>query len=366
MINLEKEIRQQGTVLAGVGAANSETVKAIAAAAKAHAIDQIVFAARGTSDHAAIYAQYLFHRYTGIPCSLATPSVVTKYGTHMHYEHALVIGISQSGCAQDVLSVLQDAKQSGAITATLTNNPDSPLAHGADFHLYCNAGPERSIAATKTFTSQMYALAMLCEAFCGDAEITEMLRRLPKMTEELMQTVPVQIEKIIARYRYLEDAFVLGRGMAYPIALEGALKILETNKIRVRGYASSDFHHGPMAQLSSKTLAIVLAPAGQTPPTPYSFINLQSKFSRHFLSRIILCPCCPATFPTFRITLLPCTRPPMRTVFSADSAPDAVQSVQFLPMHQIRRILHAVLAACAVLLSVPCPHARWIPLHSLP
>lgn len=264
MINLEKEIRQQGTVLAGVGAANSETVKAIAAAAKAHAIDQIVFAARGTSDHAAIYAQYLFHRYTGIPCSLATPSVVTKYGAHMHYEHALVIGISQSGCAQDVLSVLQDAKQSGAITATLTNNPDSPLAHGADFHLYCNAGPERSIAATKTFTSQMYALAMLCEAFCGDAEITEMLRRLPKMTEELMQTVPVQIEKIIARYRYLEDAFVLGRGMAYPIALEGALKILETNKIRVRGYASSDFHHGPMAQLSSKTLAIVLAPAGQT------------------------------------------------------------------------------------------------------
>ena len=100
--------------------------------------------------------------------------------------------------------------------------------------------------------------------------------------------------------------------------------------------------------------------------TPYSFINLQSKFSRYFLIRIILWPRCPATFPTFRITLLPCTRPPMSTVFSVDSAPDAVQSVQFLLMHQIRRILHAVSVACVVLLSVPCPHARWILLHSLP
>lgn len=283
MINLEKEIRQQPQVLASVSSVNAETVAKIAKQAKESGVTGIAFAARGTSDHAAIFAQYLFHRFTGMPCSLATPSVVTCYGAHMQYAHTLVIGISQSGCAADVRAVIEDAKLSGAMTVAITNDSASPLACSADYHLFCSAGPETSIAATKTFTAQMYVLTMLCEAFAHSEELKKVLQSVPVLAQQLLDTVPQQIDTCIARYRYLQDAFVLGRGMAYPIALEGALKILETNKIRVRGYACSDFQHGPMAQLSAGTLAIILAPSGPTQQDALTMIDKASATGTEYL-----------------------------------------------------------------------------------
>ena len=262
MINLEKEIREQPAVLARVKASNADVLSALVSEIKSSNITNVLFAARGTSDHACIYAQYLFHRFLGIPCALATPSVLTAYGCEMKLEHTLVIGVSQSGRAQDVLSVLENGKKCGAITVAVTNNTASPMAQCAKYHLYCDAGEEISIAATKTFTSQMMLLAQLCAAWSGSEQLLAILDRVSDGAQTVLDTVPAQIEQIIARYRYMEDAFVLGRGMAYPIALEGALKILETNKIRVRGYASSDFQHGPLAQISAKTLVFVLAAKG--------------------------------------------------------------------------------------------------------
>ena len=145
MINLEKEIREQPEVLAGISDKNMEEIRKLVLAAKKAGVNNIYFAARGTSDHASIYAQYLFAIYATVPCGLATPSAVSKYGAKISYKNTLVIGVSQSGQAADVLAVLRDAKSCGAITASVTNNADSPLAKEADYHLFCSAGPETSI-----------------------------------------------------------------------------------------------------------------------------------------------------------------------------------------------------------------------------
>ena len=262
MINLEKEIREQPSVLASVAEANRDTVKKAVAAAKAAGVSNIVFAARGTSDHACIYGQYIFAILGGVPCGLATPSAVSQYGAKMNYKNTLVIGVSQSGMAKDVLSVLSDAKASGALTLSITNNLESPLAKEADFHLYCNAGEEISIAATKTFTAQLYLMAMLCEEWTGNKELAAALEKVPCGVAEVLDKMPGELDKFIGSYKSLADAIVLGRGVLYPVALEGALKVLETNRIRMKGYPISDFHHGPMAQVSAGSTVFVLGADG--------------------------------------------------------------------------------------------------------
>lgn len=262
MINLEKEIREQPAVLAGVAAANLDTIRALVGEIRTAGITNVQFAARGTSDHAAIYAQYLIHTVVGIPCGLATPSVVSKYHGKLSFEKTLVIGISQSGKAADVLAVVERANQTGAVTVAVTNDVSSPLAKAAKYHLYCNAGPETSIAATKTFTSQMMALALLAAVWAGDNALISALAGVSGDVETLLTYMPEKLSGIAKEYENLKSAVVLGRGFAYPMACEGTLKILETNGIKMRGYAVSDFHHGPKAQIHPGDTAIVVALRG--------------------------------------------------------------------------------------------------------
>ena len=262
MMNLEKEIRQQPEVLAKIKENNIDTIRALVAEIKARGLNHVYFAARGTSDHASIYAQYLLGIYAGIPCSLATPSVVSKYGAKINLKNSVVIGVSQSGKAEDVLSVMRQAKEDGTIVVAVTNEAESSMAKEAMYHLYCGAGKETSIAATKTFTSQMYLLALLCAEWSGSSELSALLDKVPGGAAKLLDTMPSQIDRIVARYRYLTDAVVLARGINYPIALEGALKILETTRVRMKGYAISDFYHGPLAQVSENSLSFVIAAEG--------------------------------------------------------------------------------------------------------
>ncbi|MBO5109997.1 MAG: SIS domain-containing protein [Clostridia bacterium] len=262
MINLEKEIFEQPAVLSAVYDANKDALSALASAIKEQGIDNIYFVARGTSDHACIYAQYLFQIVAGIPCTLGTPSVFTKYKSNVKFNRTLVLGVSQSGRAEDVMSVLRYANENGVLTAAITNNLESPMATAAKFHLYCNAGEEKSIAATKTFTSQVYLLALLCGLVADDQEFLDELSQVPAGISRLFEESIPQIKNIANDTQDITGAVVLGRGMVYPIALEGALKILETNKYKMRGYPVSDFYHGPVAQLSKDDVAFVLAASG--------------------------------------------------------------------------------------------------------
>ncbi len=263
MINLEKEIREQPEVLAAALKNNDATLTAIVEKAKAAGVSSVYFVARGTSDHACIYAQYVFGILAGVPCALGTPSVVTKYGAKMTFKDTLVVGVSQSGKAEDVIAVIEQAKYCGAITVALTNNESSPLAACADYHLFCGAGPEVSIAATKTFTSQMILLGALAAKWAGNEEyLSNLANVVPAKVAELLADTTV-IDKLAVKYQNMTGAVVLGRGIAYPIALEGALKMLETNKLSMKGYALSDFHHGPIAQLKPRDMVFVMAPKGE-------------------------------------------------------------------------------------------------------
>lgn len=262
MINLEKEIREQPRVLASLAEVNKDAISALASEMKAKNIHKIYFAARGTSDHAATYAQYLFALVCGIPCGLATPSVISKYGAKVDYSDSLVIGISQSGAAEDVIAVISDAKASGALTAGITNITDSHLAKSVDFLFDCHAGAETSIAATKTFTAQMMILALIAAEISGNEALKSGLSEVSGAMDELLSYMPETLAVLTAKYTDMTAATTLGRGFAYPIALEGALKILETNCIKVRGYAISDFHHGPIAQIHGGDPVFVISLEG--------------------------------------------------------------------------------------------------------
>lgn len=264
MINLEKEIREQPAALQNVIETNLPLVRAIVAKAKASGVHGIYFAARGTSDHACVYAQYLFGIFAGIPCTLGTPSVFTKYGAHIDLSGMLVVGVSQSGKAEDVLAVLESAKKDGAITVAVTNNCESPMATCADYHLYCGCGFEASIAATKTFTTQMTILGLMAAVWGENEALIEEFKALSGKAQELLDTKYDEIMAFADENKNIPGAILLGRGISYCIALEGALKMLETNKLSMKGYPTSDFHHGPIAQVKPGDLVFIISPKGKT------------------------------------------------------------------------------------------------------
>ncbi|MBQ3141748.1 MAG: SIS domain-containing protein [Clostridia bacterium] len=262
MSKMLEEILEQPKVLKNHLGEQKELYRELARVLKAKKIHNVVFAARGSSDHAAIYGQYLMTKYCGAVCGLATPSAITKYGAAPNYAKTLVIGISQSGQAADVIAVLESAKATGAITAAITNDAESPLAKMADFSFLCHADKEESVAATKTFTAQMFCLARLTAAWSSDSELKKEIAALPALLTKNINTLYKSMLSVAPRYTFMTDGFVLGRGLVYPIALESALKIKETNYIRMQGAASSDFYHGPLAQVAPGTPVIVLAMNG--------------------------------------------------------------------------------------------------------
>jgi glucosamine--fructose-6-phosphate aminotransferase (isomerizing) len=262
MTKMLEEILQQPEVLRKIEDKNKDTLTKIANEVKQKAIVNATFAARGTSDHASIYGQYLLAIHCGIVSSLAMPSTITLYGAKLNLEKTLVIGVSQSGKAADALAVLEQGNECGAITVAVTNDENSPMAKTAKYHLFCNAGLEVSVAATKTFTSQLYLMALLTAYISDNKTLISSLNSVPSKLDELIKSVGTDIEKNVNRMRYIREGFCLSRGISYAIALEASLKIQETCYIKMKGYAVSDFYHGPMAQLDPDVPVILYAPSG--------------------------------------------------------------------------------------------------------
>ena len=263
MTQMWLEISEQPKALENCMLQNKDTLEAIVTKLKEKDIQNVIIAARGTSDHAAVYAKYLIETKLGIPVALAAPSVFTLYNKSLVMKNSLVIGVSQSGRAEDVIEVIKSAKAQGAPTVAITNHDDSPLAQQAEFHLYCATGVEKSVAATKTFTAQIYLLAHLVAFWSQDEAFKKELAEVPSLIAKTIAGVD-QIKNKVARYRFMSECFVLARGANYSIALESALKVQETCYIRAKAYATSDFHHGPFAMIDDHMPVLIYAPKGES------------------------------------------------------------------------------------------------------
>ncbi|MCS6869902.1 MAG: SIS domain-containing protein [Anaerolineae bacterium] len=258
---LAHEIRQQPEVIARL--LSQSQFAQVAAALRAAKPSYIVLAARGSSDNAARYAQYLFGIHLGIPVALAAPSISTLYQSPPRYRDAVVIGISQSGQAADVLQVLKDAAAQGVPTVAITNAPDSPMAQQADYHLDLCAEPERSIAATKTYTAQLTAFALLAAHLAEDGALFADLHQLPELLARALDIASVIAERA-ERFRFMTRCVVLGRGYNYATAFEIALKIKELTYVIAEPYSSADFRHGPKAMVEEDFPIIAIMPDGAT------------------------------------------------------------------------------------------------------
>jgi len=261
MSHLSDEIHEQPQVLARLLDEETRTAAQIAAAIRARDVRYAVFAARGTSDNAARYAQYLFGALNRLPVALATPSLFSIYRTPPLLRDALVLGVSQSGQSPDIVAVVEEGKRQGALTVAVTNAPDSPLGEAADHVLPLGAGEERAVAATKTYTAQLAALALLAVQLAGDGDRLAALQGVPAAVEQTL-ALEEQIALAAQRYAYATQCIVLGRGYNYATAFEIALKVKELTYIAAEPYSSADFRHGPVAIVERGFPAVVVAPQG--------------------------------------------------------------------------------------------------------
>lgn len=260
-MSLHAEIHEQPAVFQHGLQKNRTTVQKIAQALPLSSIHHAFIAARGTSDNAARYANYLWGAKNRLPVTLATPSLFSLYQQPPNLRGALVVGISQSGQSPDIVNVLAEGKRQGQPTLAITNEPDSPLANTADFVIDIQAGVETAVAATKTYTAELLAIAMLAAAWTGDPKLFDLLARLNSWgTAVLAQDS--KIEQLAQRYRYMQQCVVLGRGYNYATAFEWSLKLKELTYVVAEPYSSADFQHGPIAIVERGFPVMAIAPSG--------------------------------------------------------------------------------------------------------
>src|SRR6185436_16122197 len=238
---------------------------------KSRDIDLIVLVARGSSDNAALFGRYLLEITTGIPVSLSAPSVHTIYNAKLRLDHALVIGVSQSGEGEDINRVLENARNSGAYTVGITNEPGSSMTRIVDETLLTHGGKERSVAATKTFTGQMLLFYMLA-AELAQRSLPFSYEAIPEFVAQALEQRPAILE-LVQRYVFMENCVVVGRGLAYANAYELALKLMETCYVVAERFSSADFLHGPLAMVERHFPVILFAPPGVMLPGVKSLIE---------------------------------------------------------------------------------------------
>jgi glucosamine--fructose-6-phosphate aminotransferase (isomerizing) len=262
---LRREIFSQPEVLSRILERESQRAEALGRLIERRKPRMVVVVARGSADNAGLYGKYLFGVHNRKVVALATPSVFTRYKTPPDLRDALVIAISQSGESYDVVEVVEAAKKAGALTVALTNTRGSPLAQAADEVLFCHAGPERSVAATKTYTAQVLLLALLSTAMEGGGRRRADLDRIPEWVAAALEVEP-ETQRVAERLRYLEQCAVVGRGFCYGTAFEVALKLAELTYVVAQPYSSADFRHGPIAVVNPGFCVMLLAPSGKVLP----------------------------------------------------------------------------------------------------
>ncbi|HOU29608.1 MAG TPA: SIS domain-containing protein, partial [Thermoleophilia bacterium] len=262
MTAMRDEIREQPAVVERL-AAQRERFAAAADEARASGARFVLYAARGTSDNAAVYGKYLATILAGLPAGLAVPSAVTLYSAAIDLRDCLVFGISQSGETPDVAEYVAAATRAGAFTVAVTNREESPLAEAARVVLPTGAGVERAVAATKTYTSQLAALAMFWAAWTGRADILDQLAGPVPEAMAAALDGEAAVAGVADRLVAAERLIVTGRGYNYATALETALKVTETCRMAALSYSAADLMHGPVAMVGEDSPVLIFAPAGR-------------------------------------------------------------------------------------------------------
>ncbi len=271
MPSLRDEIFEQPACLRALIHNQKETAQRIAEVIHQREVHYAFLAARGSSDNAGRYANYLWGAHNRLPLALATPSLFTYYKSPPALKGALVLGVSQSGKSPDIVSVLDEGRNQGCLTLAITNAPQSPLAERADLVFDIQAGLEKAVAATKTYTAQLMAIAMISAALAGIESRWEELENVPAWVDQVLRQDET-IARMVQRYRYMHLCVVLGRGFNYATAFEWALKLKELTYIVAEPYSSADFQHGPIAMVEGGFPVLAVTPSGMVFETMLSML----------------------------------------------------------------------------------------------
>jgi glucosamine--fructose-6-phosphate aminotransferase (isomerizing) len=256
---MQSEIAEQPTVLAGLLRNALSDIQDVANVIRDRSPRLVLFAARGTSDHASLYGKYLVEIMLALPAGLASPSTLTAYGARPDLTGVLVVVVSQSGGSPDLLETATVARDCGATVLAVTNAPESALAHAAELHLDVRAGTELAVAATKSYTAELLTLWLLVDAWRGgDATaagpVPEALAAQVNRMDE--------VTSLAQRYRFTDRMVLTGRGYSYPTAREGALKLMETSYLAAHAFSGADLLHGPLAMIDQDYPVVAIVPEG--------------------------------------------------------------------------------------------------------
>ncbi|MER8777941.1 SIS domain-containing protein [Mesorhizobium sp. M0977] len=251
------ETAQAPTVVERMLLENASALADLAKLVRRRRPSYLVTCARGSSDHAASYFKYLSEIELGIPCCSVGASVVSIYSARLLLRDTLLLTISQSGRSPDILSFQAEARRAGVPTVAITNDPTSPLAQGADICLPLHAGPELSVAATKTFIASASLGAAIISELAENARLSEAIRRLPADLAKAQEHRWTEVEDVIADAASL---YVLGRGPSLPMAQEAALKFKETSGLHAEAFSAAEVMHGPMELVGERFPILVFAP----------------------------------------------------------------------------------------------------------
>jgi glucosamine--fructose-6-phosphate aminotransferase (isomerizing) len=266
MSKMLEEIRQQPGALERTLKEEVAGIERLKSRLAARRPRLVVLAARGTSDNAAQFGRYLLEISTGIPVSMAAPSIFTVYGAKVDFDRdVLVVAISQSGESTDTNLVLERAREQGALTVGITNEPESSLARMAEHVFLVRAEREQSVAATKTYTGQLLALYLLAYALGAPMHLDD-VNRIPEQAQVAL-SLEADIRERAGRYRFMDHAVVVGRGLNYSNTFEFALKMMETCYVVAERFSSADFLHGPIAMVEQSFPVFLFAPGGVTWPS---------------------------------------------------------------------------------------------------
>lgn len=266
---MESEILSQKDLLINSIKNNDEKLKALAKIIKTQKPSKIIIVARGSSDNACTFFKYYAEIKLGIPVLPFYPSVITAYNSNFNFADSIVIGVSQSGQALDCITVMKEARKQKATVIAITNYDDSNMAKECDIHLNLSVGVENSVAATKTFTSEMLILKGVVD-YCLEGKTNEV-----EVEESITDAINnADNIKICAKRLFTSDQIiVLSRGLSLSVANEIALKLQETSYINARSYAISDFHHGPFALTNENMKFIIIAVDDKTNKDALEIIN---------------------------------------------------------------------------------------------